>query len=202
MIHTMSKKIVFICWVSWSGKTTIVNALLKTNKFKYFPSYVTRDPRPWENNWERYHFISNEEFKKSLKNGEFLEYNLVHHQNKYYWTKNDIVEWLKWKRIHIKEVDMVWLEKIIKSWKIKNNFLNIFLDIADKTMIKRIHKRWKPISDEELKKRLVSAKEERILAKKYSNYILDVDWVLDTDTDTEKENINKVLEILKKEKIL
>jgi guanylate kinase len=198
----MNKKIVFICWVSWSGKTTIVNALLKTKKFQYFPSYVTRDPRPWENNWERYHFISNEEFKKSLKKGEFLEYNLVHHQNKYYWTKGDIIDWLKWKKIPIKEVDMIWLEKIIKSWKIKNNFLNIFLDIADKTMIKRIHKRWKPISDEEVRKRLVSAKTERKLAKKYSHYILDVDWVLDTDTDTEKENINKVFEILKKEKIL
>lgn len=192
----MSKKIVFICWVSWSWKWTVVNALLKTNKFKYFPSYVTRDARPWEISWERYIFISNEEFKKSLANKEFIEYNLVHNQNKYYWTKNDIVEWLKWDQTPIKEVDMIWLQKIVEWWKLKNKFISIFLDVSEKTMIERIHKRWAPISDEELKKRLVSAKKEKKIANKICDYVLNIDWW------TEAENIKKVFDVLKKEKIL
>lgn len=192
----MNKKIVFICWVSWSGKWTIINALLNTGNFKYFPSYVTRDIRPWEINWERYIFISNEEFKRSLEKNEFLEYNLVHNQNKYYWTKKDIINWLKWDKIPLKEVDMIWLEKMIKSWEIKDKFLSIFLDVSNETMIKRIHKRWAPISDEELEKRLASAKIERKLAKKFSTHIINIDWW------TESENINKVITILKKESII
>lgn len=192
----MNKKIVFICWVSWSGKWTVINALLNTGKFKYFPSYVTRDIRPWEISWERYIFISNEEFKKSLEQNEFLEYNLVHNQNKYYWTKKDIINWLKWDKIPLKEVDMIWLEKMIKSWEIKDKFLSIFLDVSNETMIKRIHKRWAPISDEELEKRLASAQIERKLAKKFSTHIVNIDWW------TESENINKVILILKKENII
>jgi len=192
----MNKKIVFICWVSWSWKWTVVNALLQTNKFKYFPSYVTRDPRPWEKNWERYHFISNDEFKKSLANKEFIEYNLVHNQNKYYGTKNDIIEWLKWDQTPIKEVDMIWLQKIVEWWKLKNKFISIFLDVSEKTMIERIHKRWAPISDEELKKRLISAKKEKEIANKICDYVLNIDW------GTEAENIKKVFNVLKKEKIL
>lgn len=192
----MSKKILFICWVSWSWKWTVVNALLQTNKFKYFPSYVTRDARPWEISWERYIFISNEEFKKSLAKKEFLEYNLVHNQNKYYGTKNDIIEWLKWDQTPIKEVDMIWLQKIVEWWKLKNKFISIFLDVSEKTMIERIHKRWAPISDEELNKRLMSAQKEKKIANQICDYVLNIDW------GTEAENIKKVFDVLKKEKIL
>lgn len=192
----MSKKIVFICWVSWSGKWTVINTLLNTGKFKYFPSYVTRDIRPWEIDWERYIFISNDEFKKWLEKDEFLEYNLVHNQNKYYWTKTNIIDSIKWDKTPLKEVDMIWLQKIVQSWRIKNKFISIFLNVSEKTMIERIHKRGAPISKEELDKRLESAKKEKVLAKEICDYVLNIDW------GTEKENINKVLEVLKKEKIL
>ena len=190
----MKKKIIFICWVSWSWKSTIINALLKTNRFIYFPSYSTRIMRPWEINWERYNFITVNEFKESIKKKEFLEYNI--YCGNYYGTKKDIISPINWEKIPIKESDLSWLSKIIKWHQIDNKFISIFLSIPAKIQIERIKKRWAPITDEELEKRLKLGEKERTLAKKICNHILNL------DNHSEKENINKVLDTLKKEKIL
>lgn len=190
----MTKKIVFLSWVSWSGKTTVINALLNTGKFKYFPSYVTRDSRPWEINWEKYIFISEEEFKKSIQNNEFLEY--AEYCWNLYWTKKDIINTNDWKKIFIKELELEWLSKIINDHKVDNQFLSIFLSVPKNIMIQRIQKRWAPISAEELNKRISRAEKERIIAEKLCNHIITL------DDASETENINKVFEILKKEKIL
>lgn len=190
----MDKKIIFICWVSWSGKWTVINALLKTNKFKYFPSYSTRQIRPREINWERYIFVSVDEFKKSIKNKEFLEYTL--YCGNYYGTKKDIINPIEWKKTPIKELELDWLSKIIKDGQIDNKFISIFLSIPAKIMIERIKKRWAPITDKELERRLARAQEERMLAKNICDYVLML------DSQSEEENINKVYEILQKENFL
>ena len=62
---------------SGAGKTTLVNLLSKKNNFEISISHTTRKPRPNEVNGKDYHFVSNDEFKRLIKNEEFLEYAKV-----------------------------------------------------------------------------------------------------------------------------
>ena len=69
---------------SGAGKTTLVNLLSKDKNFEISISHTTRQPRPNETPGIDYHFVSDQEFKKLIKNEEFLEYAKVF--NNYYGT--------------------------------------------------------------------------------------------------------------------
>ena len=62
---------------SGAGKTTLVKLLSKENKFFISTSHTTRKPRPNEIDGKDYFFVSDEEFKRLIKNDEFLEYAKV-----------------------------------------------------------------------------------------------------------------------------
>jgi len=69
---------------SGAGKTTLVNLLAKKNNFEISISHTTRKPRPNELSGKDYYFVSDQEFKRLIKNEEFLEYAKVF--NSYYGT--------------------------------------------------------------------------------------------------------------------
>ncbi len=69
---------------SGAGKTTLVNLLSKKNNFEISVSHTTRQPRPNESSGKDYYFVSDQEFKRLIKNEEFLEYAKVF--NNYYGT--------------------------------------------------------------------------------------------------------------------
>ena len=69
---------------SGAGKTTLVNLLSKNNNFEISISHTTRKPRPNEATGKDYYFVSDQEFKRLIKNEEFLEYAKVF--NNYYGT--------------------------------------------------------------------------------------------------------------------
>jgi len=69
---------------SGAGKTTLVNLLSKNNNFEISVSHTTRKPRPNETSGRDYYFVSDQEFKRLIKNEEFLEYAKVF--NNYYGT--------------------------------------------------------------------------------------------------------------------
>ena len=69
---------------SGAGKTTLENLLSKNNNFEISISHTTRKPRPNESDGNDYYFVSDQEFKRLIKNEEFLEYAKVF--NNYYGT--------------------------------------------------------------------------------------------------------------------
>jgi guanylate kinase len=69
---------------SGAGKTTLVNLLSKYNDFEISISHTTRKPRPNETSGKDYYFVNDQEFKRLIKNEEFLEYAKVF--NNYYGT--------------------------------------------------------------------------------------------------------------------
>ena len=69
---------------SGAGKTTLVNLLSKNNNFFVSTSHTTRKPRSNEIDGKDYYFVKDEEFKRLIKNDEFLEYAKVF--NNYYGT--------------------------------------------------------------------------------------------------------------------
>ena len=88
------------------GKGTVCEALMKHRKdIKYSISATTRKKRPLEKNGENYYFMSQEEFKESLENKEFLEYAQVH--GNYYGTpKRFVTESVDSGDIVILEIDV------------------------------------------------------------------------------------------------
>ena len=62
---------------SGAGKTTLVNLLSKLDNFEISISHTTRKPRPNEIPNQDYFFVSEDEFKRLIKNQEFLEYAKV-----------------------------------------------------------------------------------------------------------------------------
>ena len=69
---------------SGAGKTTLVKMLSELDNFEISISHTTRQPRPNETANKDYFFIKDEEFKRLIKNQEFLEYAKVF--NNFYGT--------------------------------------------------------------------------------------------------------------------
>ena len=64
---------------SGTGKDTVIKALKEQGMdFYVVASVTTRSPRPGESEGNPYHFVSEEEFKQMVDQGELLEYAKVH----------------------------------------------------------------------------------------------------------------------------
>lgn len=97
----MMKGLVFVISApAGTGKTTLVRMLLdEFHSVVESVSFTTRDPRPNEVPDRDYHFISVEEFKKKIKEGEFLEYAQVF--GNYYGTSRKLLEAQREKGKHV-----------------------------------------------------------------------------------------------------
>ena len=62
---------------SGAGKTTLVKKLSERDNFEISISHTTRQPRPNENQNKDYFFVDELEFRRLIKNEEFLEYAKV-----------------------------------------------------------------------------------------------------------------------------
>jgi len=76
---------------SGAGKTTICRKLLLRHRnLRHSVTCTTRAPRLCEKNGRHYFFLSREDFKRKIRNGEFLEWAMVH--DEYYGTPRRFVE--------------------------------------------------------------------------------------------------------------
>ena len=76
----MSKKgvLVILSSPSGAGKTSIARALVEANKnFLFSVSATTRKSRPGEVNGREYHFLTVDEFRERINDGQFLEHAKV-----------------------------------------------------------------------------------------------------------------------------
>ena len=81
----MAKVIIFSA-PSGSGKSTIINYLMQQQLNLHFSiSATSRPPRGTEQNGVEYFFLTPEEFRERIANGEFLEYEEVY-KDRFYGT--------------------------------------------------------------------------------------------------------------------
>lgn len=87
----MGKLIIFSA-PSGSGKSTIINYLLTQNlNLAFSISATSRPPRGSEQNGVEYFFLTPEEFRQRIAQGDFLEYEEVY-QDRFYGTLKEQVE--------------------------------------------------------------------------------------------------------------
>ena len=80
---------------SGAGKTTLVNLLSKLDNFEISISHTTRKPRPDEIPDKDYYFVTEDDFKRLIKNEEFLEYAKVFN-NFYGSTRTPVIDKLSY----------------------------------------------------------------------------------------------------------
>ena len=85
-------KLIIFSAPSGSGKTTIVRHLLEQQDLNlaFSVSATSRLPRGEESDGEHYYFISVTEFKKHIKNDDFLEWEEVYRDNFYGTLKTEV----------------------------------------------------------------------------------------------------------------
>ena len=85
------KNVIVISAPSGSGKTTLCSELQRCNPhIKFSVSCTTRPKREYEIDGVNYHFLSDQEFTKRVRNNEFVEYESVH--GYYYGTLRKTLE--------------------------------------------------------------------------------------------------------------
>ncbi|MEG9327627.1 guanylate kinase [Salinimicrobium catena] len=102
-------KLIVFSAPSGSGKTTIVRYLLAQEELKldFSISATSREPRGNEKHGKDYYFLSLEEFKKKIKNDEFLEWEEVYRDNFYGTLKSEVERiWAEGKNV-IFDIDVV-----------------------------------------------------------------------------------------------
>lgn len=102
-------KLIVFSAPSGSGKTTIVKYLLAQEELKldFSISATSREPRGKEVHGKDYYFLSLEDFKKKIKNDEFLEWEEVYRDNFYGTLKSEVEKiWAQGKNV-IFDIDVV-----------------------------------------------------------------------------------------------
>ncbi len=110
---------------SGAGKTTLVNLLSKSKNFKISISHTTRKPRPTETPDKDYYFVSEKEFKRLIKNEEFLEYAKVFN-NFYGSTRTPVIDNLNKGQNVLFDIDWQGADQI-KNKKLDYKLITFFI---------------------------------------------------------------------------
>jgi len=181
------KRIIVISGPSGSGKTTISKKLLKEIPGSILSiSATTRKPRKDELENIDYFFVTEDEFKRDISEGKFLEWEKIH-GNFYGTYKNTIKEALNNGKIIIMDIDP---KGGLNVKKIYPEAVLIFLKtISREQLIERLKKRNTETS-EDISLRMKRVDEELAISKKYDYIIENVNI---------NEVIKKILEYVKKD---
>ncbi len=125
---------------SGAGKTTLVNLLSQKKNFEISISHTTRKPRLNEVQNKDYYFVNDEEFKKLIKNQEFLEYAKVF-DNYYGTTRTPVINNLNKGKNVLFDIDWQGTEQI-KNKKLDYKLITFFiLPPSKKILFERLSNR-------------------------------------------------------------
>lgn len=168
---------------SGAGKSSLCNRLIE--KFPgmiYSISCTTRAARGSEKNGVHYHFLSEEEFRTRIANGEFLEHALVH-GNHYGTLKQTVVDALAQGHDIIMDIDVQGAQQIrfacasmADDEVIKQSFVDIFIAPPSLEELQRRLCGRATDSDEVIEKRMRTAREEIKQQSAYQYVVINDDF--------------------------
>ncbi len=166
-------KLIVFSAPSGSGKTTIVQHLLAQRELmlEFSISATSRPPRQGEVDGKDYYFLSLAEFKKKIKNGEFLEWEEVYRDNFYGTLKSEIEKiWSAGKNV-IFDID------VVGGLDIKNIYpaqtLAVFVKPPSIEELKIRLKKRKTESDDKINMRVAKASIELATAPQFDHIIIN-----------------------------
>jgi guanylate kinase len=169
----MNGKLIVISAPSGSGKTSIVRQVLASDlNLEFSVSACSRSPRDNEVHGKDYYFLSAEEFRNKIDQGEFIEWEEVYTGN-YYGTLKSEVEriWKKGNHV-IFDVDVVGGLNIKKQFP--ENCLAIFIKAPSVTELEKRLRGRSTDSEETIKSRLQKADHEISFAPLFDEIIVNI----------------------------
>ncbi len=167
------------------GKGTVCEKLIAKNKdVVYSVSATTRKKRPYEIDGENYYFLSLDEFKQKISDGDFLEYANVH--NNFYGTpKSFVFDQINSGEIVILEID------VQGALKVKENYPEaVFVFLLPPNMVelrKRIEGR-NTEDEDTINVRMKNAEKELGFIDEYDYAVVNL------DVDETVKNIESIIE--------
>jgi len=137
---------------SGAGKTTLVKMLSKMDNYEISISHTTRQPRPNEINNKDYYFVNEDEFKRLIKNQEFLEYAKVFN-NFYGTTRTPVINRLNKGKNILFDIDWQGADQI-KNIKLDYKLVTFFILPPSKEAL------FERLSNRDMKDKLIA--EERM----------------------------------------
>lgn len=165
-------KMIIFSAPSGSGKSTIINYLLeKGYPIEFSISATTRKPRGAEREGVEYYFLELKDFKKRIKNNEFLEYEEVY-ENRFYGTLNSECEriWSKGKTI-VFDVDVAGGIRLKELFGDKA--LAIFVKLPSIQELERRLRARNTDTEEEIQKRLSKAIHEITFSYMFDQIVIN-----------------------------
>ncbi|MDH5412701.1 MAG: guanylate kinase [Flavobacteriaceae bacterium] len=172
--NTKKGKLLVFSAPSGSGKTTIVRHLLALNylNLEFSISATSRPSRGDEVEGEDYYFLSLKEFKKKIKNEEFLEWEEVYRDSFYGTLKSEVERiWAKGKHV-IFDIDVAGGLRIKKKFPAET--LAVFVKPPSVDELKIRLKKRKTESEEKINMRIAKASIELATAPQFDTIIKNV----------------------------
>lgn len=170
---TKGGKLIVFSAPSGSGKTTIVKHLLGIDSLnlEFSISATSREPRGTEVEGKDYYFISTEQFKKHIKNEDFLEWEEVYRDNFYGTLKSEVERiWNLGKNV-IFDIDVVGGLRIKK--KFPEETLAVFVKPPSVDELKIRLKKRKTESKDKINMRIAKASVEMATAPQFDFIIIN-----------------------------
>ncbi|MDZ7718700.1 MAG: guanylate kinase [Balneolaceae bacterium] len=172
----MSKKgkILVLVAPSGGGKTTMAKRILRDfNQVRFSVSATTRPPRKGEKNGVNYHFISKEEFKKRIDNGDFLEWEEVYDGTLYGTLRSNVENELKKGYFILLDIDVLGALNVKEIFE--ENALAIFIQPPSIQVLKERLQKRAANANHDIEVRLKRAKKEMGYANRFDHVIINDD---------------------------
>ena len=157
---------------SGAGKTTLVNLLSQLENFKTSISHTTRKPRPSEIQDKDYYFVNEEEFKRLIKNQEFLEYAKVFN-NFYGSTRTPVIDNLNKGKNVLFGIDWQGADQI-KNKKLDYKLITFFILPPSKDVL------FERLSNRDMKDKLIADERMKQFGRDVLHWI-NYDYVVIND---------------------
>ena len=189
----MGGALVVLSGPSGCGKSSLINEILKYENAYFSISTTTRAIRDGEKEGVNYYYVSKEEFKKDINDGNFLEWAEVH--GNYYGTSiKPVLKALEENKVVIFDIDVQGHEIVKKKFPLLTT--SVFITTpSQKELEKRLTLRATD-SKEIIQKRLINAKEEMKRANEYEFFIINDDF------NKALSELKKIIEVAKLKKSL
>lgn len=169
----MSKIIIFSA-PSGSGKSTIINYLMQQGLNLHFSvSATSRPPRGAEENGVEYYFLTPEDFKQRIAQGEFLEYEEVYKDRFYGTLKSQVDAQLAKGENVVCDVDVLGGQNIKKHYG--QRALSLFIQPPSIEVLRQRLEGRGTDSPEVINDRIARAEFELSFADKFDHVVVNDD---------------------------
>ena len=157
---------------SGAGKTTLVKKLSEKDNYEISISHTTRQPRPNENQNEDYFFVDEKQFKRLIKNEEFLEYAKVF-KNFYGTTRTPVINKLNKGKNVLFDIDWQGADQI-KNKRLDYKLITFFILPPSKKVL------FERLSNRDMKDKLIAEERMRQFDRDVLHWI-NYDYVVIND---------------------